>query len=306
MKRLVTIFAVLILIASSTALYSQQVPMVSQYKLNGFIYNPALAGVEQAMIVSLLARDQWAGYDKSPRTLWANCHTRLSNKRMGVGGSIYTDRDGLANNTGIQGMYSYHIPMDKAQLSFGASFAMYQFKLNKNDMLARDPMDPLVFNAQRYYAPEAGVGVFYKTISYYGGLSIGNLFQSKMKIAKHDLSDVSMKRVYYLSGGYVYKYNNEITLEPHMLMRYTQGYKAQVDVNLVAQYLGVYWAGVGYRTSKDMLFFVGAIYKNYLFGYAFDYSFTDLHKKSFSSHEIMASMRFGKSSNTRFQGSDIY
>jgi len=301
-KKIILLFVLVL----AKGVYAQQMPLISQYKLNGYLYNPSMAGGESSTLAGVLAREQWAGYEQPPRTLWAGAHTRLPSKRIGVGLSVYTDRDGLMNNTGVQGMYAYHIPLDKAQLSLGGSFSFYQYRLNKNEMLARDPLDPLVYNTQRYFAPEAGVGVYYKTLSYYGGLAVDNLFQSRIKIARHDLSDVRMRRIIYLNGGYVYKYNHEITIEPHALLRYTQGYRMQMDVNVAAHYMGMYWGGIGYRSTKDLLFFAGGSYQNYLFGYAFDYAFTEMHKKNFSSHELMVLVRFGQATTTRFQGSDIY
>ena len=281
-------------------------PLLSQYKLNGYLYNPALVGAEPVMSYSLIARDQWAGYDKAPRTLWANGYSRITNKRIGIGGSFYNDRDGLINNTGGQVMYAYHIPLKDAQLSLGASLSFFQYKLNKNDMLARDPMDPILYSNSKYFATDAGVGAFYKASSYYAGLSISNLFQSKMKFGKNDLTNNTLNRIYYISGGYFYKMNSDITIEPHTLIRYSQGYKTQMDFNLAVMYLLKYWGGIGFRTSKDLLFFVGGNYQNYLFGYAFDYALTDMSRRNYSTHEIFLSVRFGKSTTNRFQGSDIY
>ena len=48
--------------------WSQQVPLYSQYMLNGFLLNPAAAGSEGYTAVNLTAREQWIGLQNGPGT----------------------------------------------------------------------------------------------------------------------------------------------------------------------------------------------------------------------------------------------
>jgi hypothetical protein len=45
---------------------AQQVPLYSQYILNGFLINPAVAGSEGYTAVNLTAREQWIGFKNAP------------------------------------------------------------------------------------------------------------------------------------------------------------------------------------------------------------------------------------------------
>jgi hypothetical protein len=56
---------------------SQQVPLYSQYMLNGFLLNPAVAGSEGYTAVNLTAREQWIGMKHAPGTYALSFQTRI-------------------------------------------------------------------------------------------------------------------------------------------------------------------------------------------------------------------------------------
>ena len=65
--RLVTLlFAACIISVNSSA---QQVPMYSQYIMNGFLVNPSLAGRDGLTTVNLTVRKQWVGLANAPSTM---------------------------------------------------------------------------------------------------------------------------------------------------------------------------------------------------------------------------------------------
>jgi hypothetical protein len=56
---------------------AQQVPMYSQYTMNGFLVNPSLAGRDGYTSANLTVRNQWIGMTGSPATFAASFQTRL-------------------------------------------------------------------------------------------------------------------------------------------------------------------------------------------------------------------------------------
>ena len=56
---------------------SQQVPLYSQYILNGFLINPAIAGSEGYTAVNITAREQWIGFKNAPGTYALSFQTRM-------------------------------------------------------------------------------------------------------------------------------------------------------------------------------------------------------------------------------------
>jgi hypothetical protein len=57
--------------------FAQQVPMYSQYIMNGFLVNPSIAGRDGYTTVNLTVREQWVGMQDAPSTYAASFQTRL-------------------------------------------------------------------------------------------------------------------------------------------------------------------------------------------------------------------------------------
>ena len=55
----------------------QQVPMYSQYIMNGFLVNPSFAGSDGYTTVNLTVREQWVGMAGAPSTYAASFQTRI-------------------------------------------------------------------------------------------------------------------------------------------------------------------------------------------------------------------------------------
>ena len=65
LKHLTTI---LTLVCLTTGIKGQQLPLYSQYSMNRFLINPAVAGTEGFTTISLTAREQWIGFKGTPKT----------------------------------------------------------------------------------------------------------------------------------------------------------------------------------------------------------------------------------------------
>jgi hypothetical protein len=52
---------------------------------------------------------------------------------------------------------------------------------------------------------------------------------------------------------------------------------------------------LSWRTGDAIILIMGLKYDRFLFGYAFDFTLTDIRKQSFGSHEITVAVKFGDS-----------
>jgi type IX secretion system PorP/SprF family membrane protein len=297
--------------------WSQQAPTYSQYTFNKFLINPAAAGYEGYTTISLVAREQWIGFQGTPKTHSLSIDSRLLRNsfisknasvrkkrrlssrsgRVGWAANVFNDHTGTLDKTGIEGTYSYHLNLQNSQLSFGLSGMFYQFKLSKDKIVLSDEQyDPLVDGVKgTLYIPDANFGVFYTTQNYYGGASIRQIFQSSIQFGDKGSSEYRFKRHYNFMAGYVYNLNDNFTLEPSFLLKIPTSSKAQFELNTKVYYKENYWAGLAYRTGKTMIFFFGLNFDKYYFGYAFDYNFNKLMNQTFGTHEFMAAVKFGES-----------
>ena len=284
----------------------------SQYALNKFLYNPAIAGVDGYTTVNLLAKREMVGFDNGPTTFVLSGQTRLledsyimkmlhvkkeENKasrsgNVGIGASIFSDNNGIISKTGFQLTYSYHINFNnKYQLSFGLSMAGYQFKLNETGAVLTDNTDP-VLDKKSFFNLDANTGTYLLTDNYYVGFSVSNLFQAPLKLGKDVLKDYQVPRTYYFLGGYKWFPVDNLKIEPSFIVQATQNH-FNIDINTTANYNDLYWLGISYRTSNAIILMAGIGVRNLYFGYAYDMNLNEVRNYTSGSHEFIMGIRFG-------------
>ena len=122
----------LFLIAGSSlqAVRAQQLPQLSQYNSNDYLYDPAVAGSRPWFEIRSTHRNQWVGIQDAPRTFMLSTTTPIGTN-MGVGGYIFTDNVGPSRRTGMQLSYAYHLRItEDIKLGMGLSFGMLQFLID--------------------------------------------------------------------------------------------------------------------------------------------------------------------------------
>ena len=292
---------------------AQQVPLYSQYMMNGFLLNPAVAGSEGYTAINLTAREQWLGLKDAPKTHAVSGQTRilknsyiskgssvrkrqkLSSRsgKVGLGGYVFNDQNGPISRTGMQLSYAYHIRMQQRQLSFGLSGLFYQFAIDQSKIRFEDPDDFFEFADKSLFIPDANMGVYYSDPKLYAGFSASQLFQSAFRLGEKGYAEYKMKRYYYLTGGYDLTVNNFLTIEPSILIKTSEDLIWQADFNAKLIFNEEYWGGLSYRTGGAIIFMGGVKVDKFLFGYAFDYTLSSIMKSSYGSHEFMLAVRFG-------------
>jgi len=305
-----------ILICKTEAILGQQLPVYSQYMMNKFLINPAVAGSEGYTAFNLTTRKQWIGIKDAPLTFAASAQTRvLQNSfiakglsirkdaqsssragRVGLGGYIFDDRHGLVGRSGVQLTYAYHIRLEDSQLSFGLSGTFWQFRVDRENARLLDPDDDL-FNSMdnAIFIPDANLGVYYSSANYFAGFSVDQLFQSSLKFGGLGYDQYKLFRHFYLLGGYNFLITDDIILEPSFLIKASQLWSFQMDLTAKAYFYQNYWAGLSFRTGSALIIMGGVKVDKFYFGYAFDITFSSIASHSYGSHEIMIAMKFGDS-----------
>ncbi len=295
------------------AVRAQQMPLYSQYVMNAFMINPAIAGSDGYTSFNLTARQQWVGFNNAPATQSFSFQTRILRKsyvikqksisnrslkpsskgRVGLGGFLYNDRNGAIDRTGIQFAYAYHIFAGETQLSFGLSAGIFQFRI-REDLITFATDDPIMGSLNKViYVPDANLGFHMMNGNYFAGISVNQLFQSYLKFGNRMLEEYKMIRHYYVLGGYRFSLPSGFDIEPSGLFKATEKKAFQLDIGARLYFREDYWAGVMYRTSGDIIFLAGLRYNQFYFGYAFDYSTSNIQKYSYGSHEIVLAVKLG-------------
>jgi type IX secretion system PorP/SprF family membrane protein len=308
--------------------FGQQLPLFSQYLYNKFLINPAVAGSDGYTSVSLTAREQWVGYAGAPRTFSFSWQTRMLKKsfilkqtkvkravyrpksdgKVGFGGYIFSDKNGLIQRTGFQVAYAYHMWLQKnTQLSFGLAFTGYYYKIDETQINFEDPNEPWMNNNLRrgIFVPDLTFGAYLLNANYSLGFSADQLTEASAKIGGPAYKNFSMSRQYYLFGSYDFSLSSNTIIQPSFLLKMSEQIKPQADMGATYIYNQGFWVGLAYRTSGALIANVGVKFQNMFFGYAYDYTLQEIQSITYGTHEITVALKFGDNSR-RYRWLDRY
>jgi type IX secretion system PorP/SprF family membrane protein len=334
----ISIFNILfvVILLYSGNVQAQQMPRYSQYIMNEFMINPAVAGYDGRTSVNISARKELLGFAVgTPQTYSFSAQSRILKKpfsiksglfgktsfkpttkgRVGLGINFLNDINVAIHRTGFQFAYAYHIFIMNSQLSFGLSASVFQFRVNGDDFVYKDPDDVIIDGlTSGIIVPDANFGVNYMTQDYHVGIAVSQLFKSSIQFGKYtnfnDTNATPFRRHYYILGAYrkAFFRRREWEMEPSAIVRISKlslkknDLRYTADLTMKFLYKREYWAGLSFRTSeellssnKELILMLGIKINKYYIGYAFDYGLNSLSSYTVGSHEITLSIKFGDS-----------
>ncbi len=285
MRRLILIFTILIIGWCATA---QQLVLNSQYILNQYEINPAVAGSSDGLPLAFTFRKLWAGIKGSPSIQTLTGHMEVA-EHMGVGARIFNVISGPLRKTGLEATYAYHLPLGTGdqKLAFGLSGLIYQYALDVQNLTLEDPSDPVLLDAKNMFVPDVNFGTYFYGPNYYIGLAIPQLLSRRIDLKTDKILEQRQVRHYFLHGGYRYKINDQFSIEPSTLLKFIEAGIFQADINVRGTYMDMVSLGLSYRSSDAIGIQLGYQKDGLIFGYAFDLTLSDIRTQSAGSHEIM-------------------
>jgi len=278
------------------SLFAQQLPQYSQYMLNDFVLNPAIAGRSDYWEAKSNNRYQWVGIPDAPRTYMLSMQGPFKNLKMGIGGNIYTDIVGPTRRTGIDLSYAYHIKISKNyKLSLGISGGIVQYAVDGSKITTHDPGDPVLSaNYQSTIVPDIGAGIYFYSKKLSVSLGFPQIYQANLKFFVDQATNQSkLAQHFYGLVSYKFSLGQDFILEPCVLVKYVAPVPVQLDAGAKLTYKNAVWIGANYRTGDAVSALMGYMFKNWLmFGYSYDYSITPIRKYNSGTHEIMLGLRF--------------
>ncbi|OWY19956.1 type IX secretion system membrane protein PorP/SprF [Sphingobacteriales bacterium UPWRP_1] len=296
MKKISILF-VLACCLFSVAGKAQQIHQLTQYMVNDFAYNPAVAGSNDKFISKFSFRKQWAGVEGSPSTGVLSVHGNLSAKRsVGLGMILYADATGPTRRNGMQLAYAYHLPINmekETYVGFGLAGALMQYGVNFSELVLQTDGDPQIAAAdQSKIGGDAHLGIYLSNPRYWAGISVNQMFASKFKFDS-TVESVQNARHMYLTGGYKFSLSEMFSLTPGALLKVVKSTRPQAELNLRAAYDDQYWLGLAYRTEDAVSILLGVDLKQgFNFTYSYDITTSSLNQVSNGSHEITIGYNF--------------
>ena len=290
-------------------LKAQQLPQLTQYMINNYAVNPAVAGMDDYYQVKTTIRNQWIGITDAPRTTTLSIYGRKS-RNVGLGGLVFNDQTGPTSRIGGSVSYTYSFSMTKAiKMSFALSGGVTQFKLTKQGLNVLDQDDPYMQGGDVVRSsPDATFGFNLYGEKWYFGAAIPQLLSMNLNLIDNNFvriyntnsntsDDVEsagkLSRHFYVLGAYKHDFNSSWSIEPSALLKSVEAAPLQADFGVKTTYDDKLWFGMGYRNNGEIAALLGySIQERYIVGYSYDIPSSNMSNYSGGSHEFMIGIRF--------------
>lgn len=299
MRFLIKISFFIIGVICFQAIYAQQHTSYTQYNLNRFSLNPALAGIQPCGEFILGSRRQWVGFEGAPLTYFTSFNTRVNKDDKypknfhGYGLNIIGDRYGFSSNFYFKIAYAYNIKLsNNYRASFGMFLGLQRFSQSFSSVrIANKGLDPAL-NADRqssYVFPEISPGGFIYNKNLYAGLSMFQIYPERIRTfgsKEHRLS-----AHYYFIAGYRLR-GREWHYIPSLLFNFSPFVSPTADLTLTFDYkqqfsfaFGSKYLNSGYLTLQFR------ILQSINIGYSYEYALNEINNVAPTTHEFVLSIK---------------
>lgn len=275
---------------------AQQISLNSQYIFNEMLVNPGATGAKDYVPIHLNFRKQWVQFPGSPTTQSLSSHGEVATN-FGFGGTVFNDVAGPSRRTGININGAYHLKLDKKnehKLGFGLGVSLTQHLIDVNKLTTYLPDDPAVLRGyNNQMVPDANFGLYYHFKNKgFAGLSAHNLVELKRDLYNFNDPFINpLERTYYFLGGYNFELSEKFTLKTSTLVQMIETTTTQFDVTAIGVFKNFVWLGVSYRHTDAVVALAGGQAGPFKFGYAYDYTLSDIGDYSNGSHEIFLELQ---------------
>ncbi|PKP08007.1 MAG: hypothetical protein CVU09_17570 [Bacteroidetes bacterium HGW-Bacteroidetes-4] len=276
--------------------YGQMYATSDHYVHHSLIINPAFAGSQDALSVSMFHRRYWDGFEGSPQTIAFTADAPLNSERVGLGLFLLNSKVGISNENTLAGNYAFRIKLGESTLAFGLAFGFTLYRNSWDELAARDANDELLSNQQSTgILPNASLGAYYSTSTYFVGLSLP-MFLSHEYDAQNDsyrMQNRMSEYSYYLHAGITHSLSTDLKVFPTLLLKYYPNQTLQADFNAQVIFRDKLWLGAGYRTKSTLIGLLQfQVNKQLRFAYSYNFNLAKMIQFNNNSHEVMLHYNF--------------
>ena len=286
---------------------AQNEPQFSQYMFSPVVFNPGFAGLEDAIVNVLDARNQWVQIPGAPQSQFITSSFPIYKINSGVALRLVNDKAGQLQTTAVSLSYAYHIQVGKSSLiSLAANGGIAYQALDGSKLIAPQGSYEVIIDHNDNYLPEslvsdiipdAGFGVVFKSQKFEAGLSanhiLGQAFQYPTGVAS---TSIQYSPVGYVYLSYLQNIGDNFHLRPTVLFK-TDNIESMADVNLLLDYKNNILLGASFRgylaNQTDAVVVIAGwnITERLGINYSYDITLSGLSAVSQGSHELTVAYR---------------
>lgn len=312
MRKIYALFSVLLFFVHYKG--QETLPYYQQYLLDGdFLYNPALYGKTDDVVLNLNYQKQFSQFAESPNVQSIGLHANVFD-RVGAGLTFFRDQNGPVSSNGIGAGASYFIPIDddgerKSQFSFGTNVNFYNMHVDLAKLNPQDPGDPtLASDNNSLFLVYANLGMAVTYRNFFAGVSVNDIALTNDIPIVNGIEPEPTK--FILNAGYDYYLTEQFYVSPSVMMNFNTNSSRITDMNLMATILGEensFSAGASFRTSKNQFGsqnlgispVLKATVNNFFFGASYNFGLSDIQQYAGSSFMLSVGYNIENFINTR-------
>jgi len=294
----------------------QEQAVYHHYQVFPTLVNPGSAGFDNSHTFLINARSSWTGFPGSPTT-YTVMYTGPVGDKLGLGGSVFSEKVGAQTVTRLQGIYSFRFQLQKARIGLGLTTEFLRRRVDSdilNNPLVQ-PTDEVLegwVDGQRVFTSSFGANFMYDD-RVFAHLVLPSAIRARLDEIPVDEEEASGSGIqYYIFhlGTILEIPSQNFKLVPSIAIRNLRDVPFQVDLNLQGRFLeDKLIAGMTYRpsTGGSMAFLLGTKYKQFNLYYTYDISFGPFQQYNGGSHEISAAYSFErKKPRIPLENTDLY
>jgi len=251
----------LFLLSGSNAIAQQLNPSETQFFINPYLANPAMAGLKPLeLIINASYRSQWDKVPGSPKTIAFTADYRSPNN-VGLGINFNSQSAGLLTQTNLLLSYAYHIPLSDEEdeflhMGFSAGFSKDVLDYSR---LVGDATDPVVIGYNgRVMNWTVDAGIAYSLNGLNVQLAAPNLNRTLNK--KNDF--MADYPIFYAAIDYEMQLNDDLVLNPKLAFRGIQNYNNIIDIGAQLQFKEPFSVSALYHSNQSYSLGVSYAYDN--------------------------------------------
>lgn len=291
---MIKIKIVVILLLFSVSVYAQQAVQYTQFMMNDYGLNPAVAGSGKGLYVMVGRRSQWRGFAFAPETNFASVTKAFGKKGFkyywhGIGAYVEQDKFGVFTNQAAYGSYAIHLKLSaKYYFSVGIAAGIKSVALTNSVFNATDPALSQI--SPQVLLPDFIPGIYLYSKKIAVGLSLRNIYKNSLKQASNKIGTpgrllptaVFSASKKFKSEGYDYVFVPGINIQSNFI-----GIPS-AQFNFMTYFRQRIGLGLSYRMHDAISGMIQIrVFKNVLVGFAYDYTISRFRSANANSTEFM-------------------
>lgn len=284
-----TITLVVLFIGSLS--YGQTGIRFSQLNFAQGINNPSAIAFDGQIMVDMIGRNQWFGFDGGPTTFALNGQYEID-ADMAVGLNVFHDRIGVSQTTAVSGQYAYRLFTQTGKVfAMGVGLGIDNHIIDYASTTTTIANDPAFMNSYSRVLFQASVGGYYYAPRFYAGVSLPEIFQPRFEPSGKARPRPLLQ--YYLNAGWYFDNGGNYTFNPNIQVKYVANAPLAADLILRNTFMGRFSLVVGYRTENSIVAGVDMLITPMLrAGYSFNHDVGPLARAKGMSNELYIGLAF--------------